>query len=70
MPRLPGIGQRNAVRVPEKRGFRALRQGKHLIMGHGLVRIAGRRPTTINAYPMGPIAKVAGLTPGQFRELL
>lgn len=70
MPRLPGIGQRDAVRVLEKRGFRTLRQGKHLIMGNGLVSVAVPRHTTINAYTMGNIAKVAGLSPDQFRKLL
>ena len=35
MPRLPGIGQRDAVRVLEKRGFRVLRQSKHILMGNG-----------------------------------
>ncbi len=28
------------------------------------------RPTTINAYTMGHIARIAGLSPEQFRELL
>ena len=70
MPRLPGIGQRDAVRVLEKRGFRVLRQGKHLIMGNGLVGVAVPRHTTINAYTMGNIARVAGLTPDEFRALL
>ncbi len=70
MPRLPGIGQRDAVRVLEKRGFRILRQGKHLILGNGLVIVAVPRHTVINAYTMGNIAKVAGLTPEQFRSLL
>jgi predicted RNA binding protein YcfA (HicA-like mRNA interferase family) len=70
MPRLPGIGHRDAVRVLEKRGFRVLRQSKHLIMGNGLISIAVPRHTTINAFTMGNIARVAGLTPDEFRALL
>ncbi len=32
MPRLPGIGQRNAVRVLEKLGFQIIRQSGHIVM--------------------------------------
>jgi predicted RNA binding protein YcfA (HicA-like mRNA interferase family) len=35
MPKLPGLGQKDAVRVLEKRGFRVVRQGKHLTMSNG-----------------------------------
>ncbi len=35
MPRIPGISQRDAVRVFEKVGFRIRRQGKHIIMARG-----------------------------------
>ncbi len=70
MPKLPGIGQKDAVRVLEKRGFRVVRQGKHLTMSNGQVMVQVPRHTVINAYTMGHIAKVAGLTPEQFRELL
>lgn len=69
MPKLPGIGQRDAVRVLEKRGFRIVRQGKHTL-SNGAVMVQVPRHTIINAYTMGYIAKVAGLTPEQFRELL
>ncbi len=70
MPRLPGIGQKDAVRVLEKRGFRVIRQGKHITMSNGAVMLQVPRHTVINAFTMGYIAKVAGLTPDQFRELL
>jgi len=39
MPRLPGIGQRDAVRVLEKCGFRVVRQGKHLTLSNGVVMV-------------------------------
>lgn len=70
MPRLPGIGQKDAVRVLEKCGFRVVRQGKHITLTNGVVMVQVPRHTVINAYTMGYIAKVAGLTPDQFRQLL
>lgn len=70
MPKLPGIGQHDAVRVLGKRGFRIVRQGKHITLSNGIVLVQVPRHSTINAYTMGYIAKVAGLTPEQFRELL
>jgi predicted RNA binding protein YcfA (HicA-like mRNA interferase family) len=70
MPRIPGIGQRDAVRLLEKRGFRVVRQGKHITLSDGVVMVQVPRHTTINAYTMGHVARTAGLTPEQFRELL
>ena len=54
----------------EKRGFRAVRQGKHITLSNGSVMVQVPRHDPINAYTMGHIAKVAGLTPEQFRALL
>lgn len=54
----------------EKRGFRVVRQGKHITLSNGAVMVQVPRHTVINAYTMGYIAKVAGLPPEQFRELL
>jgi predicted RNA binding protein YcfA (HicA-like mRNA interferase family) len=70
MSKLPGLGQKDAVRVLEKRGFRVVRQDKHITLSNGAVMVQVPRHTVINAYTMGYIAKVAGLTPTQFRELL
>ena len=70
MPKLPGIGQRDAVRVLGKRGFRVVRQGKHMTLSNGAAMVQVPRHTTINAYTMGHIARMAGLTPDQFRALL
>jgi hypothetical protein len=50
MPRLPGISQKDAVRVFQK--------------------LVIPRHAPINAITMGAIARDAGLTPQQFRELL
>lgn len=70
MPKLPGIGQKDAVRVLEKRGFRVVRQGKHITLSNSVVMVQVPRHTVINAYTMGYIAQVAGLTPEAFRALL
>ena len=70
MPWLPGIGQRDALRVFGKRGFYVVRQGKHIVMSNGAVMLVIPRHTTINALTMGYLAKSAGLTPEQFRQLL
>jgi predicted RNA binding protein YcfA (HicA-like mRNA interferase family) len=70
MPRIPGIGQRDAVRVFEKLGYRIVRQSGHLVMSNGKTRLIIPRHNPINAITMGAIARDAGLTPDQFRALL
>lgn len=70
MPKLPGISHAQAVRVFGKIGFRVAREGKHTIMSNGKVRLTIPRHTTINAFTMADIARDAGLTPDQFKELL
>lgn len=70
MPRLPGINQRDAVRVFEKLGYRIVRQSGHLVMSNGQVRLVIPRHSPVNAITMGAIAKDAGLNPDQFRALL
>jgi|694.fasta_scaffold06624_13 hypothetical protein len=70
MPRLPGISQRQAVRVFQKLGYRVVRESGHLIMSNGVSRLVIPRHDPINAITMGAIARDAGLTPEQFRQLL
>jgi predicted RNA binding protein YcfA (HicA-like mRNA interferase family) len=70
MPKLPGIRQRDAVRVLEKLGYRIARESGHIIMTNGKTRLVIPRNNPINAFTMGGIAKDAGLTPEQFRALL
>jgi len=70
MPKLPGISQRDAIRVFEKLGFRVARQSGHVVMTNGKQRLIIPRHNPINALTMGAIAKDAGLTPEQFRALL
>jgi predicted RNA binding protein YcfA (HicA-like mRNA interferase family) len=70
MPKLPGISQRDAVRVLERIGFRIVRQSGHIIMAKDRIRLIIPRHNPINALTMGSIAKAAGLTPEQFRQML
>ena len=70
MPKLPGISQREAVRVFEKLGYRIARQSGHIVMSNGKRRLLIPRHNPINPLTMGSIAKDAGLTPEQFRALL
>ena len=59
-----------AVRVFQKLGYRVVRESGHLIMSNGERRLVIPRHDPINAITMGAIARDAGLTPQQFRELL
>jgi len=70
MPKLPGIRHRDAVRVFEKLGYRIARESGHIVMSNGKIRLVIPRHDPVNAITMGGIAKTAGLTPEQFRELL
>jgi predicted RNA binding protein YcfA (HicA-like mRNA interferase family) len=70
VPKIPGIRQQDAVRVFEKLGFRVARQSAHIVMTNGKMRLVIPRHNPIDAITMGGIAKNAGLTPQQFRDLL
>jgi predicted RNA binding protein YcfA (HicA-like mRNA interferase family) len=70
MPKLPGISQKDAVRVFTKLGYRVARESGHIVLSDGKTRLIIPRHNPINAITMGHIAKTAGLTPEQFRELL
>ena len=70
MPKLPGLGQKGAIRGLQKPGFVIVRESGHIILEKGNVMISVPRHAVINAHAMGNIAKNAGLTPRQFRELL
>ena len=63
MPKIPGIHQRDAVRVFEKLGYRIARQSGHIVMTNGKSRIVIPRHNPINAITMGSIARTAGLIP-------
>ncbi len=70
MPKLPAISQKDAVRVLSKIGFRMVRESGHVVMSDGQTRLTIPRHNPINAIAMGAIAKDAGLTPAEFRDLL
>ncbi len=70
MPRLPGVGQKDAERVLRKLGFEVVRQGKHITMSDGVRIVQIPRHNPINSFTMGKIAKDAGLSPEDFKNLL
>lgn len=70
MPKLPGVSQKDAVRVFQKLGFQIVRESGHIIMSNGEIRLTLPRHNPINALTMGAIARDAGLSPGDFRKLL
>jgi predicted RNA binding protein YcfA (HicA-like mRNA interferase family) len=71
MPKIPGIPHLSALRALEKAGFRVVRQGKkHIVMSDGRRFLTIPRANPINAYTMGGIARDAGLTVEEFRQLL
>ncbi len=70
MPKLAGVNHAEAVRVFVKLGYAIRRQSGHVVMSNGLTRLVIPRQNPINPFTMGAIARDAGLTPEQFRELL
>lgn len=70
MPKLPGVNHLDAVRALQKAGFYVARQGKHIVMTDGVRIITIPRHNPVNAITMGHIARDAGLTNEQFRQLL
>jgi len=70
VPKIPGINHLEAVRALEKAGFWIIRQGKHIVMSDGVRILTIPRHNPVNALTMGGIARDAGLTVEQFRELL
>ncbi len=70
MPSIPGVNHLDAVRALEKAGFRIARQGKHIVMSNGQRIVTIPRHNPVNAFTLGGIARDAGLSVEQFRELL
>jgi len=70
LPKLSDVNHLDAVRALEKAGFRIVRQGKHVVMSNGQRILTIPRHNPVNAFTMGGIARDAGLSIAQFRELL
>ncbi len=68
MPRLPRVRHQDAVQVPEKLGFRIIRQSGHIVMSNGDIRLTIPHANPVDPYTMGAIARDAGLTPDEFRR--
>ena len=70
MPRIAGVNHQDAVRALEKAAFRVVRQGKHIVMSDGVRILTIPRHNPVNAFTMGGIARDAGLSEEEFRQLL
>jgi len=70
VPSIPGINHQDAVRALQKVGFRIIRQGKHIVLSDGVRILTIPRHNPVNAFTMGGIARDAGLSEEEFRELL
>ena len=49
MPKIPGIAAEQAVLAFEKIGYRVVRQGKHIVMSDGIIRLTIPRHNPVNA---------------------
>jgi len=70
MPKFPGVNHVNAIRAMEKAGFRVVRQGKPVVMSDGVRILTIPRHNPVNAYTMGRIIRLAGLSDAAFAKLL
>jgi len=70
LPKIAGVNHLDAIRALEKAGFRIVRQGKHVVMSDGTRILTIPRHNPVNAFTMGGIARDAGMSPEQFRNLL
>ena len=70
MPKLPGVNHLRAVKALQKAGFQVDRQGKHIFLSNGRVKVVVPRNNPVDAYTMAAIVRDAGLTIEEFKELL
>ena len=70
MGKIPGINHQQAIRALQRAGFWILRQSGHVVMTNGVRIVTIPRANPINAFTMGGIARDAGLTEEEFRNLL
>ena len=57
MPKLPGVSQKDAVRVFQKLGFKIARESGHIVMSNGEIRLTIPRHNPINSLPWEPSPK-------------
>ena len=70
MPKLPGVNHQRAIKALERAGFHIDRQGKHVFMSKGSIRVVLPRNNPVDAYTMAAIVRDAGLAVEQFKDLL
>ncbi len=70
MPKLPGISRAIAGRVFTKLGFRIAHEGKPAVRSNVRLRLTIPRHNSSSPFTRAGLAKEAGLTPEQFRELM
>jgi predicted RNA binding protein YcfA (HicA-like mRNA interferase family) len=70
MPKLPGVNHLRAIKAFQKAGFKIDRQGKHIFMSKGVIKLVIPRNNPVDAYTMAAIVRDAGMTIEEFKELL
>ena len=70
MPKLPGVNHLRAVKALEKAGFLIDRQGKHIFMSKGALKVVIPRNNPVDAYTMAAIVRDAGMSIDDFKKLL
>jgi predicted RNA binding protein YcfA (HicA-like mRNA interferase family) len=67
---IQGVNHQRAIRALQKAGFWILRESGHVVMTDGTRVLTIPRANPVNAYTMAGIARAAGLTEAEFRDLL
>ena len=70
MPKLPGVSHLRAIKRSKRLKFQIDRQGKHIFLSKGELKVVVPRNNPVDAYTMAAIVRDAGLTIEQFKDLL
>jgi predicted RNA binding protein YcfA (HicA-like mRNA interferase family) len=70
VPKIPGVNHLDAVKALQKAGFHIIRQSKHIVMSDGVRIVTIPRNNPVNAFTTGGIARDAGLSVEEFKNLL
>ena len=70
MPKLPGVNHLRAIKALEKAGFQIDRQGKHVFMSKGPLRVVVPRNNPVERLHDGSNCPGRWLTIEQFKDLL